>query len=248
MLKDGSKVVAIVQARSGSTRLPGKVLKILAGRPMLLHVIERVKACNMLDDIVIATTSLRQDRPIIKLAEQAGVSWFAGSEKNVLQRYVKAAQMSHADVVVRVTSDCPLIDPVTVDNTVMFFEVNSYDYVVAGVESGFPRGLDTEVFTLDSLVKADRRSMIESYREHVTPYIYNHPEEFFVGKFPAPSELYRPGWRLCVDEEDDFKLVDEIYKRLYRPETIIDIRQVVKLLDKSPDLLKINAGVRQKTV
>lgn len=241
-------IACIVQARTGSTRLPGKVLKPLAGRPMLSHLIERLKEAVTLDTIVIGTTYLPQDDPIVDLAEQHGVAWYRGPQEDVLARYAGAAEMVGAGVVVRITSDCPLIDPVTVDNVVRYFLAHDYDYVAAWVGSGFPRGLDTEVCTREALMKAHRLAEDAPSREHVTLYLHRHPEIFRLASYPAPPELRHPDWRLCVDEEDDFRLIEEIYNRLYRPGSPIDFRDVVHLLENEPRLLQINAHVRQKVV
>ena len=242
------RVICIVQARTGSSRLPGKVLKPLAGRPMLAHLIERLQAARSLHGIVIATTEHERDLPIVELAGRAGVGCFRGDEDDVLSRYVGAAEAAGADVVVRITSDCPLIDPVTVDNVVRYFLDHEYDYVAAGVGSGFPRGLDTEVCSRRALLEAHRLGRGKPDREHVTYFIHHHPEMFKLGYYLAPPELHHPEWRLCVDEEDDFRLIDLIYRRLYRPGEIIDIRRVVELLENEPELVQINAHVRQKIV
>jgi len=228
--------------------LPGKVLKTLVGRPMLEHLIERLQRCKTLDVLTIATTTLAQDDPIAELAKQAGAVCFRGPEDDVLARYVGAAKMVEADIVVRITSDCPLIDPVTVDNVVRYFLASAYDYVAAGVGSGFPRGLDTEVVGAEVLMRAHREAHDVPSREHVTWYIHRHPELFHLGYYPAPPELRHPDWRLCVDEEADFQLIEEIYGRLYRAGEIIDIREVVNLLEREPQLRHINAKVRQKVV
>ncbi|MGQ9756315.1 MAG: cytidylyltransferase domain-containing protein [Desulfotomaculales bacterium] len=243
-----ARVVCIVQARTGSTRLPGKVLRLLAGRPMLSHLIERLRTASTLWSIVIATTQLEQDDRIVELAREAGVLWYRGPEEDVLARYVGAAEMAGADVVVRVTGDCPLIDPVTVDSVVRYFLSHKYDYVAAGVGSGFPRGLDTEVFTKEALVRVNLLADDAASREHVTLYIYRHPEIFRIAQYSAPPDLHHPEWRLCVDEEDDFRLIEEIYNRFYRPGSLIDIRDVVRLLEREPELKKINAHVTQKVV
>jgi len=240
--------VGIVQARTGSTRFPGKVLKPLAGRPLLSHIIERLRSAGSLDTIVIATTASSQDRPVIDLAERAGVAWYAGSEQDVLARYAEAAEMVRADLVVRVTGDCPLIDPDTVDGVVRYFRAHDFDYVGAGAADGLPRGLDTEIFTREALDRAHRLAQGTPAREHVTLYIYRHPEQFRCDRYPAPAALQRPGRRLCVDEEADYRLLAHIYDRLYRPGEIIEIRDVLALLDREPELLKINAHVRQHTV
>lgn len=242
------KTACIVQARTGSTRLPGKVLKPLKGKPMLAHIIERLKQAKLLDYIIIATSYLEQDRPIVESAQKNDVLSFAGSEDDVLLRYAKAAKTVDADTIVRVTGDCPLIDPVTVDNTVAFFKNNDYDYVGAGISTGFPRGLDTEVFSKEALIRANAAAKDAPSREHVTYYMYMHPDEFRIGYYYAPPGMKYPEWRLCVDERDDFRLIEEIYERLYRKDEIINIEEVIKLLKNSPELLKINSNVVQKKV
>ena len=242
------KVVCIVQARMGSTRLPEKVLMSLSGKPMLVHIIERLKLAETLDSIVIATTSLMQDDPVAELARREGVLCFRGSEDDVLSRYIGGAEMAGADVIVRITGDCPLIDPETVDNVVRCFLKHDYDYVSLTSAEGFIRGLDTEVFSMQALKKADELAKDKPSREHVTLYIYRHEEDFRVAAYRAGQELCHPDWRLCVDEEDDFKLIEKIYDRLYKPGSIIDIRDVVELLENEHELLEINAHVRQKNV
>jgi spore coat polysaccharide biosynthesis protein SpsF len=243
------KVVCIVQARTGSCRLPGKVLKSLAGRPLLAQLIDRLKACAAYDRIVVATTIDKRDDPVAELAQQVGVGIFRGDEEDVLSRYAGAAAESGAGVIVRVTGDCPLIDPVTSEATVRYFLSDDYDYAAAGVGGGFPRGLDTEVFTAAALFEAHELATDQASREHVTYYLYTHPDRFKLApEYQAPPALRRPGWRLCVDEEADFRLITEIYNRLYRPGAIIDFRDVVRLLDREPALAAINGNVAQKTV
>jgi len=243
-----ARVVCVVQARMGSNRLPGKVLRELEGKPMLSHLLERLKLCRTFDQVVVATSLLEQDRPVAELARREGLSCFCGDEDDVLSRYVGAACQTGAEVVVRITGDCPLIDPVTSDDAVRYFLANAYDYVAAGVGTGFPRGLDTEVFTREALWEADRLGRDNASREHVTYFINHHPEMFNLGYYQAPPELRRPDWRLCVDEEDDFQLIREIYRRLCRPGEIVDVREVVHLLDREPHLAEINSHIRQKTV
>lgn len=242
------KVVCVLQARTGSSRLPGKVLRELMGQPMIFHIIERLKKVSLFDDIVVATSDRASDLPVAAIAGECGVSCFRGDEEDVLARYAGAVALTKADVVVRVTGDCPLIDPVTSAETVRYFLSGNFDYVGAGVGSGFPRGLDTEVLTAAALLEAHKSATDRPSREHVTYYVYSHAERFRLGEYGAPPELRRPGWRLCVDEENDFQLIREIYRWLYRSGEIIDFREVVRLLDREPALLNINSGVVQKTV
>jgi len=244
------KVIAIVQARMGSTRLPSKVLKEVARKPMLEHVINRLKRAKTVDEILVATSVNERDKPIIELSKRLGVGCFAGSEEDVLDRFLKAAEQARADVIVRVTSDCPLIDPNTVDEMVRRQLQSSVDYTRTLIDKSnsksFPRGLDTEVFSMDVLRKVHKLASKSYEREHVTIYVYEHPELFKMQIIEAENSLRRPNYRLCVDVEEDLKLIKEIYRRLYMPNEIIDIRNVIRLLDNNLELQQINAHVKQK--
>jgi len=241
------KIAAIVQARMGSTRLPGKVGMCIEGKPMLSHVIERLKRSNELDEIIMATTINNEDDGVLEIAKKEGINVHRGSETDVLSRYIEAAERYGADIVVRVTADCPLIDPVTIDELIKEFV--SYKEVEYMRLVGYPRGLETGICTLETLKKVDeliRNDPKESqYREHVTLYIYRNPEEFDIAVKEASDEMRRDH-RLCVDEMDDFELIKEIYRRLYVKGDVIDVRDVLDLLEKDRGLAKINSDVKQK--
>ncbi|MFW6040857.1 MAG: cytidylyltransferase domain-containing protein [Thermoplasmatota archaeon] len=241
------KIGVIVQARMGSTRLPGKVAKELVGKPMLTHVIERLKESEELDQIIVATSVKDDDGRVIEIAEKENVSTYRGSEADVLSRYIEAAEKYQIDIIIRVTADCPLIDPITIDELIKEF-LKSIDLDYMNLK-GYPRGLDTGICTLESLKKVERKVKNDpkesQYREHVTLYIYRHPEEFKIDIKEAPEEL-RKGYRLSVDEVEDFELMENIYNRLYEEGDIIDIKEVLKMLDNEPELAKINADIKQK--
>ncbi|MDA8233937.1 MAG: glycosyltransferase family protein [Clostridia bacterium] len=243
-----AKVVCIVQARMGSSRLPGKVLKDLMGKPMLAHLVDRLKMSKTIDEVVIATTTKDSDQPIIHLAEKCQVQWFAGAEDDVLSRYLGAAQQYSADIIIRVTSDCPLIDPGTLDQVVEYYLQAGVDYVSNTMERTFPRGLDVEVFSYESLKRVSELATDISSREHVTLYMYRHPELFTLANVVAQPPFDRPDLRICVDTEEDFVLMREIYEVLYRPGGIIDIGEVMSLFAIKPELAKINAHIEQKKV
>ena len=177
------KTVIIVQARMTSTRLPGKVLKRVLDKPLLEYQIERLRRAKLADKIVIATTVNDTDQPIIEMCNSLSVSYFLGSEEDVLSRYYGAAKEHYADVVVRVTSDCPLIDPQIIDKVINFYLENSdkYDYVSNCLKRTYPRGMDTEVFSFKALQEAFLSATAHPDREHVTPFIYRHPELYRVG-------------------------------------------------------------------
>ncbi len=243
-----SKTACIVQARHSSTRLPGKVLMEVNGKPLLEHLVARLRRTKSIDEIVIATTVNPDCRPITELAEKCGVTWFAGSEEDVLERYLGAARKVNADNIIRITSDCPLIDPATIDRVVDCYLSGNADYVSNTIERTYPRGLDTEVFSRDALERAERMAAEGPYREHVTLYMYRHPEHFTLLNVNAKPPLDRPDLRLTVDTPEDFRLIREIYTLLYRPGVIIDMRDVIRLLDERPDLADINAHIEQKKV
>ncbi len=249
-MKTKMRVVATVQARVGSTRLPCKVLKRIAGKPLLEHVIDRLMQAEKLDQIVIATSSKEQDKCIIELAKKLGVGWFAGSEDDVLSRYLMAAEQARADIIVRITADCPLIDPYIVDYVVSYHLKENLDYTCNLIDEtnpkSFPRGLDTEVFNTNVLKKSNELAKKPYQREHVTPYIQEHPELFKIAVLEAPENYRRPTYRLTVDTYDDLRLIREIYRRLYTGTQIIYMKDVIRLLDEHPELQRINAHVKQK--
>lgn len=238
--------VAIVQARMGSTRLPGKSLMLVAGKPMLVHVLQRLGASRRVDQIVVATSTAPGNEAIMQLAREMGVQDFAGSEEDVLDRYYQAARAARACTVIRITGDCPLIDPSVVDHAVALFLETGADYLRT---SEFPRGLDTEVFSFHNLQRAWKETTRDYEREHVTPYFYRNPEKFNLKELVATEPIRRPELRLCVDTEEDLALVREIFARLYVPPgRIFTTEEVIAALDKEPRLKQINARVVQKTL
>jgi len=235
------KVVAIIQARMGSTRLPGKVMKEIVGKPMLYHVINRVKHAKELDDIVIATTNLKEDTQILDLASEMEVRSYAGSENDVLDRYYQAAIMSKVDVIVRITADCPLVDPNVIDKVVRYYRINKFDYVGTSIKPSYPDGIDVEVFSFVSLKKTWSEAKLASEREHVTPYIWKNPNTFRIGNFINETDISYMRW--SVDEQLDLEFVREIYNRLYAKDTLFYMEDVVDLLKKHPELMNINKGI-----
>jgi spore coat polysaccharide biosynthesis protein SpsF len=245
MITGKKKVVAIVQARTGSTRLPGKVLKKINKKTMLEHVIERLRNAKTLDQIVIATSNDERDKPIIELAKRLNVSYFAGSEDDVLDRYLKAAEQAEADIIVRITADCPLIDPCTVDQVVNCYKAKNVDFAyTSGSNSSasdrvrrpnvFPSGIDVEVVSMDALRKTHRLSSEPSDREHVMEFIYKHPELFEIVVVEPDNTLDRPLYHLSVDTKEDLERVRQFYHRLKKRGEILDVREVIRFLDKHP--------------
>lgn len=232
--------IAIIQARMGSSRLPGKVLMDIAGKPMLWHVVNRVKHAKKLDDVVVATTTLKEDKKILDWASSIGIKSYAGSEKDVLDRYYQAAKKYEADIVVRITADCPLIDPKVIDEIVGFFLNNDFDYASNTIKPTYPDGLDTEVFSFNSLQKAWEEAKLASEREHVTPYIKKNDNLFKTKNFENNVDFSDMRW--TVDEKCDLEFIREIYGRLYKNNRIFFMEDVVNLLKKYPEMI-INKGI-----
>ncbi len=237
-------ILAILQARMSSSRLPGKVLMPILGKPMLFFQIERVLRSNLLDKLVIATSNDSSDDPIESFCEGNGVECFRGSLNNVLDRYYRCAEKFKPDTVVRLTGDCPLADPEVIDSTVRYFIDNNCDYVTnGGKEPTFPDGLDVEVFTFESLRESWENAELPSEKEHVTQYIKRHPGRHKLGVYKNQQDF--SGLRWTVDEPRDFELVSKIYKELYPNNFYFTTDDIITLFKRKPDLAAINAGIER---
>jgi spore coat polysaccharide biosynthesis protein SpsF len=237
------KTVIIVQARMTSTRLPGKVLKTVLNKPLLEYQMERLRRISMVDEIVIATTTNDTDQPIVDLCNRLSVSYFRGSEEDVLARYHGAAEKYNADIVVRVTADCPVIDPVVCEDVIAYFikNQNQYDYVRL---EQFPRGLDAEVFSFKVLDECFREAIDKPDREHVTPFIYRHPERYRLKHMTCNEDYSHHRW--TVDTPEDFKLIKRIIEELYPIKKLFNYVDILDVLAKNLDWYYINDEVRQK--
>jgi spore coat polysaccharide biosynthesis protein SpsF len=239
--------VAIIQARTGSTRLPGKVLKPLADHTVLWYVIQRCRQAQRIAEVMIATTDKPDDDPIVEIAAQQGIAVFRGSEQDVLGRYIGAARQCAADPILRITSDCPLIDPEIIDAVVEEHVRAGADYACI---AGYPRGVgDAETMTLSALETAYRETTPADtgYREHVMTYLTDHPEKFRVTIGNAPSWARGAPWRLCVDEVADLKIVQRICEH-FAPRVHFSLSEILTFLRAHPELAALNRHVKQKTV
>lgn len=239
------KIGVIIQARMGSTRLPGKIMKKLQNKTVLEHVIERVRQSKLIDEVIIATTTKEKDDVIEKESLRCGVKMFRGSEDDVLSRYYYAAKENDLDVVVRITSDCPLIDPIIINKMISIYLDNTCDLLsntgMNTCERTFPRGLDVSIFSFESLNEAFMNAIEKYQREHVTPYIYQHKH---VEYFKNTNNYSKYRWTL--DTEEDFKLITEVYRRLYSGKHDFYMNDIIKLFYDNPELININKHVEQK--
>jgi spore coat polysaccharide biosynthesis protein SpsF len=235
--------VAIIQARMGSTRLPGKVLLDLGGKSVLGHVISRIRAVANVNQVVVATTVQAADEAIVREARRHGALSYRGSEQDVLARYYEAAREQKAEAVVRITSDCPLIDSQLVEHMVARFLAEEVDYLSNAMKRTYPRGMDTEVFSMAGLEQAFREAKTPAEREHVTPYFYRHPELFRLADHLAAKDHSR--YRLTLDTPEDWQLIQAVVTALG---VDASLQQVVDYLDRHPAVAALNAGVEQKAL
>lgn len=242
------RVVAIIQARMGSTRLPGKILKEVNGKPLLSYQLERLQSARLIDEIVIATTIEKQDDLIEAFCERKEVSFYRGSEFDVLARYYETAVKFKADVIVRITSDCPIIDPLVVDKTIKYFldHQSSYDYISNTIERTYPRGLDTEVFSFEALKRAYLEASLERDREHVTAYFYTNPDRFRIGSIKNGVDHSKYRW--TVDTEQDFKLIKLLINHLYNKNPKFTMEDALNLMEQNPTWYDINKHIEQKKI
>jgi spore coat polysaccharide biosynthesis protein SpsF len=231
-----------------STRLPGKILIKVLGKPLLQYELERLKRVPSLDELVVATTKNTADDPVVALCDQMGVASYRGSELDVLSRYHEAAALHGAETVVRYTADCPLIDPGLSDSVIRHFldSAGELDYCSLNIIDAYPRGTDTEVFSAAVLAEAFTEGTTEPDREHVTNFILNRPERYRILRMGCEKNL--SVYRLTVDTPEDLTLVSRIIGAFCPQNPDFTIGDIIALLDAEPELAKINEEVRQRGI
>jgi spore coat polysaccharide biosynthesis protein SpsF len=244
------RVVAIIQARMGSSRLPGKVLEDVEGLTVLGHTVRRAQAISGVDRVVVATTRSSGDDAIVAECERLGVPWGRGSEDDVLSRYVDAARATEAELVVRITSDCPLLDPTESARVVGALKealgrCEPIDYASNTIERRLPRGLDTEAFTREALERAHRGASSPREREHVTLTMYEHPADYRLLSVIAPYDASQHRW--TVDTAEDLQLVREVMARLVPTHGYaFGLAEILAVIEREPWIASLNRHVEQK--
>lgn len=240
------RIVIIVQARMGSTRLPEKIFKTVLRKPLLQYQLERLKRVTLAQDIVVATTTEPRDQQVATFCHKASFSIFCGSEEDVLKRYYDASCIFKADVIVRITGDCPLIDPSIVDQAIQLYldNKNGVDYVSNTLQRTYPRGMDVEVFSKNILEKANTFATTAEEREHVTPYIWRHPEKHKILQLTQKKDESFHRW--TVDTEEDFSLIEKILSALYPTNPTFTKDDIISLLNTHPGWITINQKIKQK--
>jgi len=238
------KTVAIIQARMNSSRLPGKVLKSIAGRPLISYMYERVLAAYEIDEVVFATSREASDNPVFEFCSNNNIPCERGSLDDVLDRYHQVAKTLKADIIVRLTGDCPIIDPAVIDDVVNTFKQSDYDYVAnTAPPEGFtyPEGMDVEVFSMFALEQAWSEAKKPSDREHVTFYFWKNLDKFNCFRCDMTNNLSE--YRLTVDYPEDFVVIEAILNALYKDGQVFSMTDILTFLDSNPDIREINSNI-----
>lgn len=244
-----TKIVTIIQARMGSSRLPGKVLLPLAGKPLLLRLYERVSFAKNAGEIIVATTEDKNDNQLLEICEQNDIKVFRGSAFDLLDRHYQAAKKSNADAVVKIPSDCPLIDPEIIDKVILYYINNKeiFDFVSNLHPPSYPDGNDVEMISFEALETAWKEAKKDFEREHTTPYIWENPEKFRIGNVLWETGLnYSMTHRFTIDYKEDYEFIEKIYEELYYKNPRFGLNEILTLLEEHPEIKKMNeiyAGV-----
>jgi len=242
------KIVSTIEARMTSTRLPGKILKPILGRPVLELLIERLQLVALIDEIVVATTTNSTDDPIVNLCNRLDIKYFRGSEEDVLIRVLNAAKSAAADIIVEITGDCPLIDPAIIEECLKSFLDGNFDYVSNTIERSYPDGLDVQVFPVSVLEEVNSLTKDSIDHEHVSLYIYKHPERYKLNNLKATGDLFWPELGITLDTQEDYELISIIFEELYPKDPHFSASDIVKLLHDKPELLEINRHIKRKEI
>ncbi len=244
---NNKKIIATIEARMSSTRLPGKALMSLSDGPCLQRIIERLKKSKHIDDVVVATTTNPADDAIVDLCKKINCNYYRGSEEDVLLRVLEAAKLHDAHAIVEICADRPFIDWRHVDHLVKEFSSGNYDYVSNSIERSFPMGFDAAVFPTSVLEEVEKTTKDPQDREHVTLYIYNHPEKYRLKNLKAEGSMFWPELEVTLDTKEDYELISKIQDKLYPNNPDFSAQDVVDLLRKEPELQKINKHITRKT-
>lgn len=237
------KATVIIQARMNSTRLPGKIFMELADKKVLEHVVLRARAAQNVQRVIVATTTSAADDPVVEFCRQAGIDVFRGQEDDVLDRYYQTAQAFKAPRIARVTADCPVLDPGILDRTIMHHFSTKADYTSNILHPTFPDGLDVEVFTFNALETAWKNAKLKSEREHVTPYIRNHPQEFRQSEVVNDVDLSAKRWTL--DDPKDYEFLKAVFSGLYKGNSLFGMNDILKYVEKFPELEYLNRDTKR---
>lgn len=237
IMKRDAKTTIMIQARIGSKRLPNKVMAPIGGKPMIWHIINRLKHVKSAEQTILLTTKKHEDEVLIRIAKKHDILSFRGPTNDVLKRYFLCAEKFHADPIIRITGDCPLVDPYLIDEMISFYHSHEYDYVSNTLNPTYPDGLDVEIFSFKTLQRIEKITTKKSDREHVTAFIIKNKSRFKTYNFTNKTDMSALRW--TVDEKQDLQLVRIIYSLMPTNE-IFSSKNVFRLFEKNPELSKIN--------
>ena len=247
MKMDKKKVNAIIQARCGSTRFPEKVFAEIDGKPLIWHVVDRLRYVETIDEIIVATTTNPKDDNLESWCVKENIKCFRGSEKDVLNRYYQASLAFPCEAVVRITADDPFKEPSVIDKVIRRLIEGNYDLVTNNFPPSFPEGLDCEALTISALEKMEKSTNDDFEREHVTQYIYHHPDIFKIGN--VSSEIQLSSYRWTIDNKEDYDMVKAIYeKRDKTRKGILLMGEILDILGLYPEIMSINSKVKRSTM
>lgn len=237
-------IAAIIQARIGSSRLPGKIMLNVCGKPLLEHLIHRIKNSKKLDKIIIATTTNKEDNEVVDFCSSRNIAFFRGSQNDVLSRYYETAKFFSVDTIVRLTADTPLLDSQTIDKTIQVYEENNFDFVSnsSPLPRTYPDGFNVEIFSFEVLEKIHKDAINPSDREHVTTYITMQPKKFNVYRVDYFKDLSK--YRFNLDYKEDYQLIKCIFEEFYESKPDFLLEDVINWLDKHPEILKLNSDTK----
>jgi spore coat polysaccharide biosynthesis protein SpsF len=242
------KIGCIIEARMTSTRLPGKVLMDIVGKPAILRQIERIQRSCFIDNIIIATTGNITDDALVELLENENVLYYRGSEDDVLGRVAETASFFNLDIVVEITGDCPLVDIVESDRVIERYLEGGFDLVSNNLLRTYPIGIDTIVMSNRVLQEAARSTDDPAHREHVCLYLYEHPFDYSFSNIEAPPFLRDAKLRMTLDTKEDYEFICKIYEELYPQKADFNLYDMMRLLNRKPELRAINSNIIQKKV
>jgi spore coat polysaccharide biosynthesis protein SpsF len=237
---------AIIQARTGSSRLPNKIFKLIEGKPLIYHITERVKRAQLLDKVIIATTNNSSDNSVEDWCNENNIAIYRGNENDVLNRYYNAAKAFDADVVVRITCDDPFKDPEIIDEVLNCFLQNECDFASNNNPPTYPEGLDVEVMSFKTLETMEQNATTEFEREHVTQYVYRNPGLFKIGNHPYFTNLSQLRW--TIDTDNDLEMARKVYAQLYPKSPFFSFKDVLELTEQQPEITAINQNEKRSTL
>jgi spore coat polysaccharide biosynthesis protein SpsF len=245
-MKDLGKVVASIEARMTSSRLPGKVLMPVLGKPILFYLVERLKSIAQVDEIVLATTTNSQDDALEEFSRSNDIQCYRGSEDDVMLRVIEAVQSVNGNTVVEITGDCPILDTEIASQVISLYQYSNVKYASNAHIRSYPDGMDVQVFSLDSLIQSEKMTSNFLHREHVSLHIRENPNLFPQANLLAPPSMHHPQLGLTLDEIGDFKLIKLIIDNLYSVNRLFSCQDILVFLMENPDLVKLNESVKRK--